>query len=229
MKKLALILCGVLLSLSAAADPKKVTAVYEATRDGKPFATVNETFREDRTHYRIESVTTGTGVYALFGKRRLVSEGEVTAEGLKPHHFELQQGDDSKKKVVADFDWGAGKLAMTSKKKTVTADLAPGTQDLASFPYQFMFQPPAGNEVIMLVTTGKRLRNYRYQVGTPDEKLEALGGLKVVRLSNAGHDDGDDEKELWLAVEKHYIPAKIVLRDDNGARIEQVLTSLSIE
>lgn len=229
MKKFLLLLSGLLASCVALAAPQKVTAVYAATRDGKPFATVNETYRQEGNHYRIESVTTGVGVYALFGKRRLVSEGEVTAEGLRPQRFEQQQGDSAKKGVVAEFDWGAGKLAMISKKKTVAADLAPGTQDLASFAYQFMFRPPSGEEFTLPVTTGKRLRNYRYQVAGADETLDVLGGLKVVRLSNVAKDEGDDEKEFWLATEKHHIPAKIVLRDENGARIEQVLTSLSFE
>lgn len=227
MNKLLLLLGGLLASCVAVAAPQKVTAVYEATRDGKPFATVNETFHQEGTHYRIESVTTGKGVYALFGKRKLTSEGEVTADGLKPHHFEQQQGD--KKPVVAEFDWGAGKLTLNAKKKGGNSvDLLPGTQDLASFPYQFMFHPPEGDQVTMPVTTGKRLRNYQYRVEGKGESLDVLGGVKTVHLSNADKDAGDDEKDLWLAADKHHIPAKIVLRDENGT-IEQVLTSLSIE
>jgi hypothetical protein len=232
MKKLFLLLLGLMAAASAPsamAAPQKVTAVYEATRDGKPFAMVNETFSREGTHYRIESITSGTGVYALLGKRHLTSEGEVTPHGLKPRHFELQQGDNSKKKVTADFDWEAGKLTMTSKNKTNTVDLNPDTQDLASFPYQFMFQPPASDEIVMLVTTGKSVRTYRYQVSRTDDKLDALGGLKVVKLTKTVKEEGDDDKEFWLAVDKHFVPARIVLRDDNGARIEQVLTSLSIE
>ncbi|WP_109014820.1 DUF3108 domain-containing protein [Novimethylophilus kurashikiensis] len=238
MKTLFLLLLGLVAATSAPivalsapqlTAPQKVTVVYEATRDGKPFAKVNETFSRDGSHYRIESVTSGIGVYALLGKRHLTSDGEVTAHGLKPHHFELQQGDNSKKKVTADFDWEGGKLTMTVKSKANTVDLEPETQDLASFPYQFMFQPPAADEIVMPVTTGKRVRTYRYQVTRPEDKLDVLGGLKVIKLANAGKDEGDDDKEFWLAVDKHFVPARIVLRDDNGARIEQVLTSLSIE
>ena len=230
MKKFLLLLSGLLASFAAlAAPPQKITAVYEATRDGKPFATVTETYRQDGDHYRIESVTAGKGVYALFGKRKLVSEGEVTAEGLKPHHFEQQQSDSPKKTVVAEFDWAAGKLTLSSKKKSTTLDLVAGTQDLASFTYQFMFRPPAGDEFTLPVTTGKRLRNYQYHV-TPNESLDGvLGGLKAMRLNNADKEAGDDEKELWLATDKHYLAAKIVLRDENGAKIEQVLTSLSFD
>lgn len=229
MKKLLLLLGGLLVSAASFAAPQKVTAVYEATRDGKPFAIVNETYQQTGSRYRIESVTTGQGVYALFGRRTLTSEGEVTAAGLKPQRFEQQQSDNPKKTVAAEFDWAAGKLALVTKKKTTTVELVPGTQDLASFAYQFMFQPPAGAEFTLPVTTGKRLRSYQYGVG-PQETLDGvLGGVKTVRLSNAGKGEENDQKEFWLAVDKHHLPAKIVLHDENGSVIEQVLTSLSFE
>jgi hypothetical protein len=227
MKRFFLLLFASLASCAALAAPQKVSAVYEASRNGQPFATVTETYRQDGMHYHVESVTKGIGVYALFGVRRLTSEGEVTEEGLRPARFTLQQGD--KKPVVAELDWNAGKLTMLAKNKSTTADLLPGTQDLASFPYQFMFQAPAGDDVILPVTTGKRLRSYHYRVAARDEKLDGvLGGIRIVRLVNDATDPGD-EKELCLASEKHFIPVKIVTRDENGARIEQVLTSLNIE
>jgi hypothetical protein len=229
MKRSFLFLCGLLASCMALAAPQKVSAVYEATRNGQPFATVTESYRQEGNHYRIESVTKGIGVYALFGVRRLASEGEVTADGLKPSRFEQQQGD--KKPVVAEFDWDAGKLTMTNKNKTTTVDLEAGTQDLASFSYQFMFREPTGDEVIMPVTTGKRLRSYQYRISARGEGLDGVlgGGLKTVHLANVVTDAGGEEKEFWLASERHYIPARIVFRDENGAGIEQVLTSLSFE
>jgi hypothetical protein len=230
MNKYLILLLGALASFAAVAAPQKVTAVYEATREGKPFATVTETYRQDGNNYHIESVTAGIGVYALFGKRRLTSEGEVTVDGLRPTHFEQQQGSDAKKAVLAEFDWSAGKLALTAKNKTTTVDLAPDTQDLASFSYQFMFRSPTGTEFTLPVTTGKRLRIYQYTVSGRDETLEGvLGGIKVMRLTSVAKDKGGDEKELWLASDKHHIPAKIVFRDENGAKIEQVLTSLTFE
>ncbi len=216
-------------TVAHAAPPQKVTAVFEATRNGQPFATVTETYQQEGNRYRLQSLTKGIGVYALFGVRKLTSEGEVTADGLKPARFEQQQGD--KKPVVAVFDWDTRKLAMTGKKQTTTVDLETGSQDLASFAYQFMFQTPTGDEFTLPVTTGKKLRSYQYRVVGRDELLEGvLGGtLKTMHLTSVPRNEGDDEKELWLASDKHHLPAKIVFRDDNGARIEQVLTSLSIE
>ncbi len=228
MKKLFPLLLLLVSSLALAAPPQKVTAVYEATRDGKPFATVTETYQQEGSRYKLQSLTKGIGVYALFGVRKLTSEGEVTADGLKPARFEQQQGD--KKPIAATFDWDAKKLSLIGKKQTTVVDLETGTQDLASFGYQFMFHTPSGDDFTLPVTTGKKLRSYPYRVVSRDEPLDGvLGGLKTMHLANVVKAEGDDEKELWLARDKHYLPAKIVFRDDNGAKIEQVLTSLSIE
>lgn len=213
---------------TAAAAPKQVDAVYQATRNGQPFATITESYRQQNGRYRIESVTKGIGVYALFGERRLVSEGDVTAEGLKPSHFELRQGDNEKKWLFADFDWPANKLTMKIKGNPNVVALESGAQDLTSFVYQFMFVPPAGDQFRLPVTTGKKLRSYSYKVTERDTELEvAAGKFKTMHLVNAG--DTDDAKEFWLGTESHNLPVRLTMRDEGGAKIEQTLTSLHVE
>jgi hypothetical protein len=222
------ILAATLLLIAgiAQAAPQKLVAVYHATRNGQPFANVTETFVQEGGRYKLESVTEGIGVYALFGKRRLTSEGEVTPDGLRPARFEQQQGD--KKPVTADFDWPAGTLTMQSRGKTSTAPLEAGAQDLLSYAYQFMFRPPQGDEVVLPVTTGRKLRVYRYKVAERGAVLETgAGQFNTYHLVNA--EQSGDEKELWLGVEAQHIPVRIVLKDENGARIEQTLTSLHVE
>ena len=225
MKKFFLLLLLVSsCAIAAPVAPKKITAVYDVTRKGQPFATVNETFVQEGGRYKIESITSGIGVSALFGKRRLASEGEITENGLHPAHFEQQQGE--KKGPSAEFDWTAKTLTLTNKGKTNTSRLEPGTQDLASYAYQFMFQPPAGEELALAITTGKKVRTYRYRIVGAAEPVDEL---KTVHLVNVNKTDGGEEKELWLAADKYYVPAKIITFDDAGAKIEQVLTSLMIE
>lgn len=209
----------------AYAAPKHITAVYHVTRNGQPFADVTETFQQEGGRYKLESLTEGIGVYGLFGQRRLVSEGEVTAEGLRPSHFEQQQGDNAKKSVSASFDWAGKVLSMKAKGQITPEPLQPGTQDLVSFAYQFMFVPPKGDEVVLPVTTGKKQRVYRYRIAEREVKLDtAAGKFKTLHLVNAK--DGGEEKELWLGVEAHYLPVRILMQDEKGATIEQVLTSL---
>ena len=217
-----------LLAAAAHATPTEVEAVYEATRNGQPFATVTETYHAENGRYRIESVTRGTGIYALFGERRLTSEGEVTPQGLKPNHFELHQGDNEKKALYADFDWAAGKLTMKVKGKPETAPLTVGAQDLSSFMYQFMFKQPTGSEFVLPVTTGKRLKQYHYKVLERDVPLQtAAGNFSTMHLADADK-SGDEGKELWLGKEAHYLPVRLIMKDD-GATIAQTLTSLRVK
>jgi len=214
-----------IVAQSAFAAPQKLTAVYHVTQNGLPFADVTETFRQEGGHYTVESVTAGIGIYALFGKRRLYSEGEVTAEGLRPAHFELQQGDNVKKAVSADFDWTGKTVALKAKGQMTKEPLEVGTQDLASYAYQFMFVPPKGDDVVLSVTTGKQQRVYHYRITERDVNVEtAAGKFKAEHLVNAK--ENGEEKELWLGAEAHHIPVRILMRDDKGAKIEQVLTSL---
>lgn len=223
LRILAIVLLAFSQSLFAA--PQKLTAVYHVTRNGQPFADVTETFQQEGGRYKLESVTKGIGIYGLFGERRLASEGDVTADGLRPSHFEQQQGDNAKKAISADFDWNAKTLAMKAKGQTTTAPLEAGTQDLASYAYQFMFAPPKGDEVLLPVTTGKKQRVYHYRVAERDAVVEsAAGKFKTLHLVNAK--ESGEEKELWLGAEAHLIPVRIVMQDEKGAKIEQVLTSL---
>lgn len=217
-------------SVSVAA-PKSVTVTYEATRNGQLFANISETYTQENGKYRIVSETKGIGVYALFGVRRLLSEGEVTASGLRPLHFELHQGDNDKRSLFADFDWANNILNMKVKGKPVTAKLEPGTQDISSLIYQFMFVQPKGETFKIPVTTGKKLKQYEYLVAGRNVPLSVpAGDYQTIHLQDGAADADEDSKELWLGgAASHYLPVKLVMRDDKGYVIEQVMTSLHAE
>lgn len=212
------------------AAPKNVTLSYQATLNGKPFANVTETFKQTGDQYVIESVTEGVGLAALYGKRILKSEGVVNTEGLQPKHFEQHQGDNEKKAFYADFDWVANQLSMKNKGNVTTEPLAKGTQDVASFVYQWMLFPPKTDEGSMPITTGKKQRVYSYKVVERDVSLMVdAGQFKTLHLSNPSQTSGLNEREFWLAVENFYLPVKIIMREENGKTIEQNLTSIHID
>jgi len=225
-----LLLVGLLAAQLAFAAPKSVTLTYQATRNGKPFANVTETFKQTGDQYVIENVTEGVGLAALFGKRVLKSEGLVTAEGLQPKHFEQRQGDNEKKTVYADFDWLANQLTMKNKGNVTTEPLAKGTQDLASFPYQWMLFPPKADEGSLPIATGKKQRVYVYKALERDVSLTVdAGQFKTLHLSNGIETGGGSEREFWLALDRFYLPVKIIMREENGTTIEQTLSSIHID
>ncbi len=217
--------------------PKNINLVYEVIRNGQPFATVTESYKQSDNQYHIVSTTKGIGVYALLGERKLMSDGSVTAEGLKPAHFELRQGDNAKKWLATDFDWANNALNMTIKGTVKTVPLVAGAQDLASFPYQFMSmsldkiwaEKKAQAEVTLKVTTGKKLQFYVYEVTAKDVLLElAAGSFKTLQLSSKKENATDDNKQIWLAANQYYLPVRITTHDENGV-IEQSLKSLQFD
>ena len=209
--------------------PKLIQLEYLVTRDGKPFATVKETFTQQSKQYKIESITKGIGVYALFGERKLTSAGEVNNEGLKPMHFELHQGDSARKALLADFDWVNNTLNMQVKGKAKTAVLQAGTQDLASYVYQFMFTPPLKSEVNVALTTGKKLNQYQFNVAKRNLVLDAANAQYKTTHLVSSNSEIEGNKQLWLAQDQHYLLVRYRQLDDNGATLEQTLTKIHVE
>jgi Protein of unknown function (DUF3108) len=224
-----ILLSCLLLANLAYAQPQNIQLEYEVTRNGKSFGKVTESYIQEGGKYRILSTTKGEGLYALLGERVLTSSGEVTEKGLKPTKFELKRGDSARKSLSASFDWANNMLSMLVKGKTRTAKLVAGAQDLASYPYQFMFTPPKGNQVKVSLTTGKKFKQYTYNIKERGIELKVGNATyKTSHLVNA-EVDGKKKKELWLAESEYYIPVKYLVVDKHGDRLEQHLTKISIK
>jgi soluble P-type ATPase len=208
--------------------PRLIQLEYDLSRNGKLFAKVKESFTQNGKTYNIKSVTKGIGVYALMGDRVSTSTGTVSKAGLKPNRFELRQGNKAKKTLIADFNWTKSVLTMQVKGETKTEKLELGTQDLASYVYQFMYNAPTKSDVKVTLTTGKKLNQYQYKVLARGEKLDAASKtFKTLHISNeAGA--GDEKKQFWLAEEQFYLPVRYQLEED-GEMFEQTLTKIHVE
>jgi len=211
------------------AQAKDIQLEYEVSRNGKAFAIVKETYKQEGEKYHIISTTKGEGLYALLGERVLTSNGDVTPQGLKPANFELKRGDNAKKSLSATFDWASNNLNMLVKGETRTATLTPGAQDLASYPYQFMFTSPKGDKVKVTLTTGKKIKLYEYSIKSHGEVVKAANKeYKTLHLVNDNL-DGKERKELWLAESLHNIPVKYLVVEKDGTELEQTLVKISIK
>lgn len=211
-------------------EPFRVNATYSLTKQGQQIATVTETFKHGNGRYQLESVTAASGVYALFmkGKRRFVSSGEIIAHGLRPQRFEDRRDADPSKTVRADFDWEKMRLSSSFDGKTETTPLEPGTQDRLSMLYQFMFVPPGQEDIRLFMTTGKKLNPYLYKLAGEEKITTPAGQFQALHLVKQRTPD-EDGTEIWLAKKRHYFPVRIVVEDHNGGKLEQNLTSLTLE
>lgn len=216
------------ISTAAQAAPQQVSASYRVIKSGQVVGKVTEHFEQTGQHYRIEHTTTATGIFALFarGAIRLISEGDITQNGLRPLHFEHHRGADPAKLIVAEFDWSKLSIAHKYDGKSETAPLTPGAQDRLSQLYQFMFQPPLPPHIEFHVSTGRRLNLYRYQLIGEETITTPAGTFQTLHLSKQRTPD-DDGTELWLAKSRHYFPVRIVFLERNGGNLEQQLEHLT--
>ncbi|MDO8892779.1 MAG: DUF3108 domain-containing protein [Sulfurimicrobium sp.] len=228
MVRLIVLLLALASFAAQAAPPQKIEATYRVLKNGNQVGKITEHFEHDGKRYRIESTTSATGIYALFAKGniRLVSEGEITPNGLRPLHFEHHRGSDPAKLIVAEFDWEKRIVSHKYDGKVETAPLEEGVQDRISQNYQFMFQPPRRVAIDIHLSTGRKLNLYNYRVVGEETMATLVGSLPTVYLSKQRTPD-EDGIGLWLAKTRHFFPVRIVFDEKDGGKLVQQLESLS--
>jgi hypothetical protein len=209
-------------SANLSAAPKQLTLKYDLLQQGVTIGSVKDQLTVTGNKYQIDSLAEGKGIYKLMGERTLSSQGDVAQNTLRPAHFESRQSKHPDKALISDFDWGKKVLNMQVKGEQETEKLEKGTQDLLSILYCWMWQPPKGKQVKLLINNGKKLSPHTFVVSEEKAPLETEAGtFNVIKL-----EDSEGEKTLYLAKDKAYLPVKLVVQDD-GKRMEQVITSIT--
>lgn len=230
MKKLLAFILFIGFSVANAAPPQRVTATYSLSRNGQEMAQVVEIFTQSKGKYQIESVTTAVGIYrVLTGDAiKLISTGAVTKSGLQPIHFEHHRGKREDKKIVADFDWAKNQATFMHGGNTETAPIPSGMQDRISLMYQFMFMSLKNPSLAVEMSNGRKVTQYEYQRSGEESLRTKAGTFQTVHYTRK-RVPGDDGTEVWLAKNKFQLPVKVVIDEEKGGRMEQVLTKISIQ
>jgi hypothetical protein len=227
----ALLLLALPGAAAAPPPPQSVSASYNVLRNGGHVGVMHETFEASGESYRIVSETHAVGPLALFVPHplRVTSSGRLTGAGLTPQLYESRRGDDDPRRIRAEFDWEGAQLKVTRSGRNEILPLPPGTQDQLSIMYQFIYLAPDRPQTLQLSrTTGRRLEQHRYTVRTGVEIETALGPMTTVHLVRQ-HQPEESGVEIWLAPQHRYLPVRMLILDDNGARYEQVMTKLEIK
>ncbi len=181
----------------------------------------------DGEHYTLTSVVGATGLTGLFYRGRFVqtSRGRITPHGLQPEEFWDQRGD---KHSSARFDPAQGQLTLMPEKGAPRHFAYHGEiQDALSLFFQFALTapPPAGQRLTYQVFNGKKLRDYAYEVRGEDMLDTALGALRTLHIARVADDDG--RFEAWLAIDRHYLPVRVLRSDDAGREMELRVQSIA--
>ena len=133
---------------------------------------------------------------------------EIVQGQVRPISFlEYRVGADKPHRHGARFDWKSQKI---NYSRGGSIALPPGTQDQGSLLYAFMLHPPVtGAEQALHVSTGKKLRVYRYVHAGNETLKTALGSLKTSVIEQRATDPDSDGLRVWLATERGNLPVRI--------------------
>jgi len=151
------------------------------------------------------------GPMRLFTSVEWFEEGrfEIVNGRVRPLSFlEYRVGADKPHRHSATFDWSSRMIRYVGWPDVRLPD---GLQDQGSILYAWMLNPPAGGEHRIHVSTGKKLREYRYlEVGT--ETLKTIFGATRTRIIERRPLARDKDREVfrvWLAPEHNHLPVRI--------------------
>ncbi len=176
--------------------------------------------------YTLVSVAGATGLAGVFYRGRFVqtSRGRITPYGLQPEEFWDQRGD---KHSRAHFNPGQGQLTFMPTKGVPRHFAYQGeVQDALSLIFQLaLTAPPTASSLSYRVFNGKKLRDYTYEARGEAVLETALGALRTLHLARVA--DGDGRFEIWLAIDRFYLPVRVLRSDDNGSEVELRLQSIT--
>jgi hypothetical protein len=217
------------LSFAAAALAQPVPSLrieieYELTRNGSTMAEVVERLEQSNGAYHLTETWRGRGVYSLLGRAKRTSEGFLDAKGPRPREYmDERSGRDTQR---VSIDWTANTITRRYKGATRTEPVQPGTQDRLSFVLALAFLAPKGEPVSFPIVDGRGMSRHTY---TPNgrEKLGTPAGVfDTIKVTRTNEGSGE-VAEIWLAVERHHLPVRIVVQEKDGTRFEHMARRIS--
>ena len=196
---------------AAAAPAQRVEIGYELARDGLVLAEINQRLEHDGRSYRLSETWQGKGLLALRGEAVRTSQGAVAADGLRPQKFEDKRS--GRETRHAEFDPAATTPTLQR-------------QDQLSFIWTFAFAPPRGAATVS-VADGKHGTTYTYEVAGRERVKTPAGEFDALKLVKRKANPQDKATEIWLAVDRQYLPVRVLIIDKDGARLDQVAVKIS--
>jgi hypothetical protein len=216
---------------AAASDtgvPSRVQIKYRVSIASMKIGEGLDVFAHDGKTYSVVSESKTSGVAAVIYKLniRRESNGSVTATGLRPRTFvEMRNGEVRRS---ANFDWGAGQVQLTDGDSKQTVALPADTWDTTSFAWNFAFAPPDGKDLKVYLTDGRRVAEYRYAIAGREKLATPLGEMETLHVKKI--QDPDDKRgfDVWLAVERHYLPVRIRATEKDGTAFDSLVESIDL-
>ena len=213
--------------------PKKIELAYSAFLGEQRFEVgpVTLKFTHDAGRYKLTVTGRGRGLAALLypGTFTGESEGQITADGLRPDKFTEERGNPDKKREIT-FDH-VNKLLRIPEKDPIPYEGTP--HDVLTWIVQFYFSMPKGDTTTFTVGSTRRIDVYTLE-RTGEEKIDSpIGEVTAQIWKGTRKPDADGKPNgnatFWLVPAWHFVPFRIKMVNAQGRSASFDLTAVNAE
>jgi len=179
---------------------------------------------DDDLNYTITAEMNTSGIVSFFKTFVLTQQsvGKLNIHGLQPDLYrETRNNSGLPDAIWAEFDWPQRVITFSNGEETLLSDQS---QDMLSFMFQ-LSQLPLDDVVVPLsISNGKKLGSYELLVGVEEEILTGMGSLRAIPINKLGNPD-EGGLTIWLGLEYHLLPIKIIQLDRRGEIVAEMVIS----
>ncbi len=90
--------------------------------------------------------------------------------------------------------------------------------------YGFAFRALPAAAIPMNVANGRGVSAYSFRVAGRESLKLPAGEFETLRLSKTKDGPEDRSTDIWIAVDRHHLPVRVLVIGKDGTRVEQVAT-----
>jgi hypothetical protein len=208
--------------------PAHIEIVYELK--GLLSGRQTHVWQSNGQRYSLETEGEVTGLAGLFVSGKLIqkSRGSIGPLGLMPEDYEMLRLTGKKEALHFDYQSNIILSSRTDSKRgtrTLELPLLTGAQDPLSAIYQLAMAARDEGNGLLVAAGAKRVKGYPYHTLGIETLKTPLGESKALHVMRAG-DSEKSASHLWLSLDRHALPVKVVYFDDDGT--EWVMEAVSI-
>jgi len=209
--------------------PSRIQTSYTIFKAGLRIGQIEETYQQDNGRYTLVSITQAVGIFAWFKSGRIIvrSSGLIDDSGLKPLSFSAVHEDSINDGRYAILDWDNKKLFLMHQTDQKELELPDNTQDRLSAMYQFMFLPLKSSKLAFSMINGGYLLKFNFDISDGPLLETPAGEFSTLYIDNKSQ-GAKERTEIWLAKERYHLPCKMIITDDGGSKITQLLNQISV-
>ena len=205
--------------------PERARIDFEMTLEANNFKVwAVQTWEGREGRYRVVLTAEAKALFFSLGKLTMESAGVITADGLRPERYVDER---NQRRTIVNFaanEKSAFIEEPNGNKKTV--QLAGQAADVMSLTYDLAFNPEINIGAPFTMSNRDTVEEIRL-VEKRDETLTNDSLVLATKFYDFKRTNGTGGIQVWLAIEKNWLPAKIRILGRDGA-VTMVATKFEI-